>query len=154
MTRRLPLPTAFMILLPGLLAAQEAEKKLKVFILAGQSNMVGWGDSAKLPEELRSGGDRVLMFENGKWQPLKPTRKATKSQERFGMTYDVYTPTRQFRLEDEIVFRTYTYDQFEDLVRRTRAFRIAEAYDFGYDIDDPIEIGPATQDVVFILERK
>lgn len=75
-------------------------------------------------------------------------------QERFGMTYDVYTPTKQFRLADEIVFRTYTYDQFEDLVRRTRAFTIEETYDFGYDIEDPIEIAPDTQDVVFILRRK
>ena len=41
-----------------------ADKPLKVFILAGQSNMVGWGDSTKLTDNLRN-GDRVLMFENG-----------------------------------------------------------------------------------------
>ncbi|MEZ6124249.1 MAG: sialate O-acetylesterase [Planctomycetaceae bacterium] len=52
-----------------------AEKPLKVFILAGQSNMVGWGDSSKLPDELKSGTDRVLMFENEKWQRLRPIKK-------------------------------------------------------------------------------
>ena len=59
---------------------------MKVFILAGQSNMVGWGDSAKLPDDLRNGNHRVLMFEDGKWQPLRPFRKAQKNQEKFGMT--------------------------------------------------------------------
>jgi hypothetical protein len=67
-------------------ALQAADRPLKVFILAGQSNMVGWGDSTKLPADLRNGNDRVLMFENGKWQPLKPIRKAQANQERLGMT--------------------------------------------------------------------
>ena len=75
-------------------------------------------------------------------------------QEAFRMTYDVYTPTKQFRLEDEIHFRTYTLDQFEDLVDRTGVFTIEESYDFGYDIDDPIDLDDETQDVVFILRRK
>ena len=43
--------------------AHAAEKPLKVFILAGQSNMNGWGDSAKLSDDLRAGNDEVLMFE-------------------------------------------------------------------------------------------
>ena len=63
-----------------------ADEPLKVFILAGQSNMVGWGDSKKLPDDLRRGNERVLMFENGKWQPLKPIKKAMKNQQKFGMT--------------------------------------------------------------------
>ena len=38
-----------------------AEKPLKVFILAGQSNMNGWGDSAKLSDDLRAGNDGALI---------------------------------------------------------------------------------------------
>lgn len=72
------------------------DRPLKVFILAGQSNMVGWGDSAKLPESLRDGGDRVLMFEDGKWQSLRPIRKAQKNQERFGMTAFSFGPEIAF----------------------------------------------------------
>ena len=34
-------------------------KRIKTFILAGQSNMVGWGNGVKLPEELHKGNDRV-----------------------------------------------------------------------------------------------
>jgi hypothetical protein len=77
-------------------ALQAADKPLKVFILAGQSNMVGWGDSTKLPADLRNGNDRVLMFENGKWQPLKPIRKAQANQERLGMTEFTFGPEIAF----------------------------------------------------------
>ena len=73
-----------------------ADKPLKVFILAGQSNMVGWGDSQKLSDELRIGNDRVLMFENGKWQRLKPNRKAAKNQEKYGLTEFSFGPEIAF----------------------------------------------------------
>ncbi len=49
-------------------------KKIKLFILSGQSNMVGQGVSAELPRSLQRGNERVLMFEDGKWQPLRPLR--------------------------------------------------------------------------------
>lgn len=77
-------------------SGKAADKPLKVFILAGQSNMVGWGDSQKLPDDLRNGNDRVLMFENGKWQPLKPNRKAAKNQQKFGMTEFSFGPEIAF----------------------------------------------------------
>ena len=35
-----------------------ADKPIKAFILAGQSNMVGWGDSTKIPDDLRKGNDQ------------------------------------------------------------------------------------------------
>jgi len=77
-------------------ALQAADRPLKVFILAGQSNMVGWGDSTKLPDDLRNGNNRVLMFENGKWQPLQPIRKAQKNQEKLGMTEFSFGPEIAF----------------------------------------------------------
>lgn len=50
-------------------------KKIKLFILSGQSNMVGQGLSKELegvfPDALVP-NERILMFENGKWQPLQP----------------------------------------------------------------------------------
>ena len=58
--------------------------------------MVGWGDFLKLEDDLRSGNDRVLMFENGKWQPLKPSKKATRSQKKFGMTEYSFGPEIAF----------------------------------------------------------
>ncbi len=49
-------------------------KKIKLFILSGQSNMGGQGMSAELPDNLLSPNDRILMFENGRWQPLRPLK--------------------------------------------------------------------------------
>jgi SAM-dependent methyltransferase len=75
-------------------------------------------------------------------------------EERYGMTYDVHTPTRSFRLADEIVFRTYTAPQFADLLRRTPALEIAAVYDFAYDLDEQVEIREETEDVVYVFRRK
>lgn len=79
--------------------ADAADKPLKVFILAGQSNMVGWGDSLQLPEGMRNGNERVLMFENGKWQTLKPFAKARENQKKFGMTEFSFGPEIPFAHE-------------------------------------------------------
>ena len=76
-----------------------ADKPLKVFILAGQSNMVGWGDSLKLPVQMRDGNERLLMFENGRWQTLKPFVKARKNQQKFGMTEFSFGPDIPFAHE-------------------------------------------------------
>ena len=78
------------------MSAHAAEKPIKTFICAGQSNMVGWGDSTKLPNDLRKGNDRVLMFEQGKWQPLRPHKPAKQGQRRVGLT--------EFHFGPEIAF--------------------------------------------------
>ncbi len=75
---------------------EAANKPIKAFICAGQSNMVGWGDSTKLPDEFRQGNDRVLMFEGGKWQPLRPHDPANRGQRRVGLT--------EFHFGPEIAF--------------------------------------------------
>jgi hypothetical protein len=75
-------------------------------------------------------------------------------QERFGMTYDVYTPRRSFRLADEFVFRTYTVSEFRDLIDRTGVFAIEQTYDFAYNTKRPVKIGRQTSDVVFVLRRR
>ena len=73
-----------------------ADKPIKTFICAGQSNMVGYGDSTKLPADLRKGNDRVLMFENGKWQPLRPHKPAIQGQRRLGLTEFSFGPEIAF----------------------------------------------------------
>lgn len=88
--------TAAALLILHTTVGYATNEPLKVFILAGQSNMVGWGDSLKLPDDLRKGNDRVLMFENGRWQPLKPFRKAMKNQEKIGMTEFSFGPEIAF----------------------------------------------------------
>jgi len=96
------LPSAIAaVLSAGLFAAptQAADKPIKAFILAGQSNMVGWGDSTKLPDELRKGNERMLMFEDGKWQPLRPHQPANSGQKRVGLTEFSFGPEIAFANE-------------------------------------------------------
>jgi SAM-dependent methyltransferase len=75
-------------------------------------------------------------------------------QERLGFTLDVCTPTRQFRLDDEFVFRTYTAAQFRRLVGRVAELEIVETYDFAYDVDHPIRVTAQSEDVVYVLGKK
>ena len=74
--------------------------------------------------------------------------------ETVGMSFDVYTPTRQFRIEDEVYFRTYTHRQMAKLLKGATEFDVTECYDFGYDVDQPVEVGPATEDIVYVLKKR
>jgi SAM-dependent methyltransferase len=74
--------------------------------------------------------------------------------ERCRMEMQVYTPTEQRTIVDELVFRTYTKDQFFKLLDEAGGFEIEEVFDFQYDLDAPVEIAADTQDVVLILRRK
>jgi SAM-dependent methyltransferase len=81
-------------------------------------------------------------------------RNLRRRRERFLMTCGVHTPTRSFRLVEEIVFRTYTAGQFRRLLERVGAFEVARVYDFGYRIGEPIEVGRETEDAVFVLRKR
>ncbi len=77
-----------------------------------------------------------------------------KRNERVGMTFDVYTPTRQFRIVDEMAYRTYTARQMADLLARIPEFEIAATYDFTYDVEEPVTIDARTEDVVYVLRKR
>lgn len=74
--------------------------------------------------------------------------------ELLGMTLDVYTPTRHVRIEDHMEYRTYTQKQFQSLLNKVPELKVAEVYDFAYDVNQPHEIIPTSEDVVFILQRQ
>jgi SAM-dependent methyltransferase len=74
--------------------------------------------------------------------------------ERIGVTYDVKTPSKVFRIEDETVFRTYTAAQMAMLILQEPKFELVATHDFRYDIDEPITINTQTEDVVYVLRRK
>lgn len=77
-----------------------------------------------------------------------------KRNERVGMTFDIFTPTRQFRIEDEMDYRTYTAAQMKKLLAKVPQWEVVSVYDFCYEIDAPVEIGPTTEDIVLVLKRK
>lgn len=76
-----------------------------------------------------------------------------KRKEHVGMRFDVYTPTRHFRIVDDMTYRTYKAKQMLDLLRRIDELELVETYDFSYDVTDPIEIAADTEDTVFVLRR-
>lgn len=77
-----------------------------------------------------------------------------KRKESVGMSFDVYTPTKQFRIEDRVVFRTYSASQMKSLIAEVKELELVETYDFGYDIKNPVKVDTATEDVVYVLKRK
>ena len=76
-----------------------------------------------------------------------------KRQERIGVTYDVYTPTKQFRITDETLFRTYRREQMLSLLANEPRLRVLEMFDFRYDIDCPIDVTDETEDIVYVMQR-
>ena len=81
-------------------------------------------------------------------------RNLPQREEWYGMQFDVYTPTRNFRISDRILFRTYTRSQFEKLVKKVDGLEIEAIYDFAYDIDSPIALANDTEDIVAVLKRR
>ena len=75
-------------------------------------------------------------------------------QEWVSMCFDVWTPRRQFRIEQQIAFRTYTAVQFRRLLGRVRQFEVAATFDFAYDLEQPIDVDDQTEDVVYVLRRR
>lgn len=81
-------------------------------------------------------------------------RNRRQRAERIGMSFDVYTPTRQFRINDQTTFRMYTASQMAELLAGERRFEIAAVHDFAYDIDVDVEINARTEDVIYVLRRR
>src|SRR5690606_14582621 len=75
-------------------------------------------------------------------------------KEAVGMSFDVYAPTRQFRIEDRVVFRTYSDRQFRQLLKQVPEFEVTAYYDFGYNIEEPIQVGPESEDIVCVLRKR
>jgi SAM-dependent methyltransferase len=81
-------------------------------------------------------------------------RNLRRREERLGMTCDVYTPTKTFRLTEEIIFRTYTRMQFQRMLAAIPELEIAAVFDFNYRYESPIQLGPETEDAVFVLRKQ
>jgi SAM-dependent methyltransferase len=60
----------------------------------------------------------------------------------------------ELRLRDEFSLRLYTVRQFRRLLGSVPAWRLADVYDFNYDIDEPLRLDAEIADTVFILKRE
>ena len=86
---------------------------------------------------------------------LRSTRRDLEAREEWcAMRYDVYTPTRSLRIEDTVVFRTYTARQMQRLINRVGRLEVVGTYDFAYQIGRPISVSPHTEDVVYVLKKR
>lgn len=85
------------------------------------------------------------------WTKGKDVRKRV---EHLGMSFDVYTPTQQFRIVDDMDYRMYTAPQMFALLKKIPELEIVATYDFSYEIDEPISIGATTEDVVFVFRKR
>ena len=92
-----------------------------------------------------------LQINTRMWPRDKNTRTRI---ERFNLRFDIYRPTGSIRIDDCLVLRSYTWKQFASMIKKVPEWTIETAYDFTYDIDEPIEIDDGTQDVVYILKRR
>lgn len=92
-----------------------------------------------------------LSINTHMWFKHRDTKKRV---ERFGIRFDVHSPSRSFRINDELILRSYTRGQMNKLIRSCESWDVVETYSFGYDLDDPIEVDGSTEDVVYVLRRK
>ena len=70
------------------------------------------------------------------------------------MLLTVYTPRRSFRIQDEIVFRSYTWRQFRRLLAAVDRLELVETYDFTYDVGRPVKVDDTSEDVMFVLRKR
>jgi len=68
-------PTGLDASLGGGKAPLPSAGRFRVFILSGQSNMVGQGEAEELPEAYRKPHDRIRIWCEGGWQYLVPHRR-------------------------------------------------------------------------------
>ncbi|QDT07657.1 Tellurite resistance protein TehB [Rubripirellula lacrimiformis] len=74
--------------------------------------------------------------------------------EKFGIRFDVHSPSRSFRIADELVLRSYTPKQMDRLIASSECWEVVETYDFAYELNEPIEVDSTTEDVVYVMKRK
>ena len=75
-------------------------------------------------------------------------------EEVFGMSYDVFTPSKQFQIRGDVRFRTYLRQDWEDLIEQVPDFEVAAIHDFQYELDEWTPLDDATEDVVFVLRKR
>ena len=100
-------------------------------------------------EEYWSAEEGDLKVDSGMWLKKRDRRRRS---EILGMSFDVSTPTEKLRIVDELKFRTYTWPQFERLIKKVPRLELVDVFDFDYDIANPLAIDQESEDAVFVLK--
>lgn len=121
-----------------------------LFILGLHLNPEDVGDDYEAEEEW-SAKEEGLEVKTKLWtMDYEPKTRI----EKIGFQYDVFTPEKEFRIEDVTIFRCYTRTDMENLIQKSPEWELVDTYDFYYDIEDPIVVDGDTEDVVYVLRRK
>ncbi len=81
-------------------------------------------------------------------------RDVRRRREVLGLTIDVATPARRLRIRDEMHYRTYTAPQVRRLLADVPRLEVVQTFDFCYEVDHPIVVGPETEDVIYVLRKR
>ncbi len=100
-------------------------------------------------EEYWSAEEGGLKVDSGMWLQKRNKRRRI---ETLGISFDVQTSDKKFRITDQLKFRTYTWPQFERLIDKVPQFEIVDVFDFDYDIENPLAIDDQCEDAVFVLK--
>lgn len=82
------------------------------------------------------------------------SRDPKKRVEKYGIRFDIHRPSGSVRIMDELVLRSYTCRQMDALIKKSGRWDLLETFDFGYDVNDPIEVDATSEDVVYVLRRR
>ncbi len=105
----------------------------------------------RLTEESWTARRGNLQVNTFMWSKGIDTKKRA---EYLGLTIDVWTPTKQIQIEDEMNYRTYSMKQMNALLAKAPEWDVVATYDFAYNLDEPIEVDRDTEDVVYVLRKK
>jgi SAM-dependent methyltransferase len=81
-------------------------------------------------------------------------RNPAKRVERYGIRFDIHNPTKSWRIDDVLVLRSYTAPQMTRLIGKSGMWEIVQTFDFVYDIESPVTVDAASEDVVYVLRRR
>ncbi len=104
---------------------------------------------AACDEEYWSAEEDGVKVDSGMWVQERDKRRRI---ETLGVSFDVQTHNSNLRINDELVFRTYSWPQFERLIKKVPRLELIDTFNFDYDIDNPVEIDQESEDAVFILQ--
>lgn len=86
---------------------------------------------------------------------LKTTERDLRRRvESCALTLDVNTPRHRWRLEDTLLFRTYTWPQWRDTLASVPEFEIAAFHDFSYSWPAKRQPNESTEDLIVVLRRR
>jgi hypothetical protein len=86
MRNMLPLALPLLVVAATYSAGRAEERPLKVFVLAGTSNMHGSpARISDLPENIRQPLKEVLVYQDGNWVPVEPGKNVVGNEATFGL---------------------------------------------------------------------